>query len=304
MFTRTSFLYFTKIAALTGVFGFISYPLKAQIELIATGGSSHFLGDLGGKPTVGTNGIADLDVQSTRYMAGLGLRFNLGHRVALRGWGYYARLAADDRFTTNRERHMRNLNFFTPVLGAEAMLEIKLREGYNGSRWYAYAGAGYFKFNPQTKYMGEKVELQPLGTEGQYFLPGKSPYKLSSFTIPFGVGYKFPASKFGYLSVSVDSRKTFTDYIDDVSTQFVDKTALMASNGPVAVALSDRSNPDGRIIGFSEPGAIRGNPNNNDNFFFLSVSYNIFLTSPDHSASYRMNRGRGGKKFNDRCFSF
>jgi hypothetical protein len=199
---------------------------------------------------------------------------------------------------------MRNLNFFSPILGADAMVEVTVRQGYDGDRWYIYGGIGYFSFNPKTKYNGETVALQPLGTEGQFFLPGKSPYKLTSLTIPFGVGYKFKPTKLGYFSVSVDSRKTFTDYIDDVSTQYVDKTALMASNGPTAVALSDRSNPDGRIIGFSEPGAIRGNPNNNDNFFFLTISYNFYLTSPDRSASFLMNKGRKGKRYNNQCFSF
>jgi hypothetical protein len=136
-------------------------------------------------------------------------------------------------------------------------------------------------------------------------MSGRSPYKLGALTVPFGIGYKIKATRLGYLSLQVDARKTFTDYIDDVSTTFVDKTALLASNGQTAVDLSDRSNPDGRIIGFSDPGTIRGNPRNNDNFFFLSVQYNIILGGNDHSAGF----SRGGRKGMKRrsgngCYTF
>lgn len=282
-----------------------SAQVFAQTEVFITGGSSTFLGDLGGKPGFGSNDVSDLNYKSTRYMAGLGLRQNLGKRLALRGTAYYTRLAADDKYTGNTERHMRNLNFFTAVLGGDAVVEWKFGNGgskFYTPNWYVFAGVGYFKFDPRTTYNGSKVRLQPLGTEGQYFMPGKSAYKLGSFSIPFGVGYKFKPTKLGYLSVQIDARKTFTDYIDDVSTKYVDKTQLLASNGPVAVALSDRSNPDGRIIGFSDPGAIRGNPNNNDNFFFLSIQYNIVLGNNDHSAGF--SRGGRGKKGKNSCYSF
>lgn len=279
--------------------------VNAQTEILITGGTSTYLGDLGGKPGFGSNDFSDLDYESTRYMVGLGLRQNIGNRLAVRGTVYYTRLTADDKYTSNVERKMRNLNFFTPVVGGDAVVEWKFGNGgsrFSTPNWYVFAGIGYFKFDPKTNYNGSKVRLQPLGTEGQFFMPGKSAYKLGSFTVPFGIGYKFKPTKFGYLSVQVDGRKTFTDYIDDVSTQYVDKTQLLASNGPVAVALSDRSNPDGRIIGFSDPGAIRGNPNHNDNFFFMSVQYNIILGNTDHSAGF--SKGGRGKKGKNSCYSF
>ncbi|MBS3915416.1 MAG: hypothetical protein KG003_13055 [Bacteroidetes bacterium] len=278
-----------------------------QFELIATAGTSHFLGDLGGKPTLGSNNVSDLNWQSTRYMAGLGARINMGHRFALRASGYYTRVSANDEFTNNRERHMRNLDFFSNIYGADAVLEFHFRSRnsrFADKHWYIFGGGGYFRFNPKTHYNGQVVALQPLGTEGQFFLPGRSPYKLSSFTIPFGIGYKFKVFSSGYLTLQVDARKTFTDYIDDASTQFVDKTQLLASNGPVAVALSDRSNPDGRIIGFSEPGAIRANPNNNDNFFFLSVSYNLVIGATQKEVSFSKKGGKHLGAGKNKCYSF
>lgn len=280
---------------------------RAQVELIGTLGTSHFLGDLGGKPSLGTNDFSDLNWQSTRYVMGLGARVNMGHRFALRASGYYTRLYGDDKYTNNLERNMRNLSFFSNVLGADAVLEFHFRTRntrYADRHWYIFGGAGYFKFNPKTRYDGDVVALQPLGTEGQFFMAGKQPYKLSSFTIPFGVGYKFKVFSSGYLSLQIDARKTYTDYIDDASTQFVDKNLLLASNGPTAVALSDRSNPDGRIIGFSDPGAIRANPNNNDNFFFFSISYNHVFGDTEKEISFAKKGGRNLGASKRKCFSF
>lgn len=278
----------------------VAHNIYGQTEVNVSVGTSHFLGDLGGKPAFGTNDVSDLNWKSTRYMAGVGLRQNLGSRLAVRGSAYYARVAADDKYTGNTERHMRNLNFFSAVYGGDAVLEWKFGNGirtFTDRNWFLYAGIGYFWFNPKTRYNGNKVALQPLGTEGQYFIAGKSPYALHSLAIPFGLGYKFRATRLGYLSFQIEGRKTFTDYIDDVSTQYADPTLLLASNGPDAVALADRSNPDGRIPGFSDPGAIRGNPNNNDNFFFLTVSYNVVLGQNKSSTSQRrhtviLNKGQ------------
>lgn len=269
---------------------------QSRVEMILSGGTSHFLGDLGGKPTLGTNDFSDLNWQSTRYMGGMGVRLNISDRWALRTSAYYARVAADDRFTGNTERNMRNLNFFSPVKGANAVIEFKFGNGsykFSGRNWFLYGGIEYFTFNPQTRYNGQVVQLQPLGTEGQFYIPGKSPYALHSLAIPFGLGYRFMQTKLGYFTAQIDARKTYTDYIDDVSTQFADKGQLLVTNGATAVALSDRSNPEGRIPGFSDPGAIRGNPNNNDNFFFLSLSYNFHINPPDRSAAFGF--GKGGR---------
>ncbi len=44
------------------------------------------------------------------------------------------------------------------------------------------------------------------------------------------------------LAWEIGFRKTFTDYIDDVSTFYVDKTVLQNAKGPVAVELAYRAN--------------------------------------------------------------
>lgn len=279
-------------------------PVAGQIQLLATGGSSTFLGDLGGKPVIGTHDIQDVDLQSTRYMLGAGIRFPFGQYVSGRLNGYYARVAANDKYTSNPERRNRNLNFFSPIVGGSAMLEFKLPSQGKPGNWYVFGGVEYFKFDPRTKYNNQTVRLQPLGTEGQFFMSGRSPYKLTSLAIPFGIGYTFFKGDRGSLSTELVCRKTFTDYMDDVSTTFVDKTQLLASNGQMAVDLSDRSLGD--IPFFSDPGTIRGHSSSNDNFFFLSVTYAYTLgarkgtsASFNHKYGHRRVKHSRGNRCND-----
>lgn len=262
---------------------------SAQPELVVTSGATFFLGDLGGKLSAGSFNPSDLDLQSTRYMAGLGLRLPIGNYVAFRGGAYYARLSANDKYTSNGPRHNRNLNFFSPVVGADLLLEIRgLINKYKRPTFYVFGGMEYFYFDPRTKYNGRTVRLQPLGTEGQNYIPGKQKYSLTSFAIPLGFGINFFNRSNSYWSFEISGRKTFTDYIDDVSTNYADKTKLMETGGQTAVDLSDRSL--GQIPGFSDPGAIRGHSNHNDNFFFLSISYNV-MADFRHNYSHRQKHG-------------
>lgn len=118
--------------------------------------------------------------------------------------------------------------------------------------------------NPMTEYNGEMIELQPLGTEGQGSnLNPNSPYSLTQFAIPFGVGIKLNLSRGVAISLEYGLRKTFTDYLDDVGGNYVDQVALSAANGDLAARLADRS-----IGGFQAVGP-RGNSATND-------WYNIF----------------------------
>jgi hypothetical protein len=277
--------------------------IRAQgVDLIIGASTSHFLGDLGGKPFLGTNDLQDLDLSSTRYAVTAGMRINMGNTFAFRTNLWYARVAGDDKFTKNRERRGRNLNFFSRILEADAVLEMNLYRSKDKKKiFYVFGGIGYFSFNPKTKLNGKTYNLRDWGTEGQYALANKKPYDLTSVCFPMGFGYKFLLSKKAYLTIEVNSRKTQTDYIDDVSTRYVDPSLLIAAKGPTAAALADRNVSD--IPGFSSPGSIRGDPKDNDNFFFFSFSYNYSLGTGRGYGSPR--RGpKGGINSRKKCFEF
>ena len=59
--------------------------------------------------------------------------------------------------------------------------------------------------------------------------------------IPYGFGYKFRLVKSTSLILDIGFRKTFTDYLDDVSTVYSDNVAIAAEKGPEAAILADRS---------------------------------------------------------------
>lgn len=279
--------------------------LKAQsIDFIAGASTSHFLGDLGGKFSLGTNDISDLDIPSTRYAITTGLRFNLGRTFAIRTNLWYARVAGNDKYTKNRERHGRNLSFFSSIYEADAVLEVNIYRSPDKKKiLYVFGGVGYFHFNPKTRMNGKVYELRDYGTEGQYAIAGKSPYDLNSICFPLGFGYKFKLSKREFFTIEVNSRKSRTDYIDDVSTRYVDASLLSAAKGPDAAALADRNISD--IPGFSSPGSIRGDPKDMDNFFFFSFSYNITLGAGKGGYSFGTGRRpRGGINGKRKCFEF
>lgn len=275
-----------------------AFNLNAQrFDYWIGGGTSTFLGDLGGKYSFGTNDFTDLDILTTRYSLGTGFRFMPMNRFGIRVGAYYARVSGDDKYTTNVPRNTRNLSFFSPIFEANATLELHVGPSRRG---YFFAGVGMFKFNPKAKVGSTTYALRELGTEGQYFMAGRSPYKTTAIAIPFGAGYKLWQNNVGgFFAVELWLRKTNTDYIDDVSTTYVDKTALAASNGSTAVALSDRSLPG--ILGFSDPGEIRGDPTHKDNYTFIQFTYN----HPLQSRSLGSNFYRGGRfrKYN-KCPTF
>jgi hypothetical protein len=287
------------------LFLLITVNARSQsVDFILGGSTSHFLGDLGGKPFLGTNDLQDLDILSTRYAFTTGLRINFNRTFAFRTNLWYARVSGNDKYTRNRERHGRNLNFYSNIFEADAVVEISLyRTSNRKTIFYVFGGIGYFKFNPKTRMNGKVYELRDYGTEGQYVIPGKKPYDLNSVCFPLGFGYKFILDKRQYFTIEVNSRKTQTDYIDDVSTRFVDGNLLAAAKGPEAAQLADRNISD--IPGFSEPGAIRGDPKDNDSYFFFSFSYNITLGAGkgnnDFGRKYRPRNRINGKQ---KCFEF
>ncbi len=118
---------------------------------------------------------------------------------------------------------------------------------------YVYAGITVFHHNPQA-YVGENsglpeagewVDLQEIGTEGQYadLLPGDvnhgiEPYERIQIAIPAGIGIRYRLNQVMDLSFETGFRYLFTDYIDDVSGNYVDPGVFDSELGRY---LSDRS---------------------------------------------------------------
>ena len=165
-------------------------------------------------------------------------------------------------------RRRRNLDFKTHVIDLSGQFEynfLPFISGHPIRKWtpYVFAGVGAFHFNPKTEYNGETVELQPLQTEG-------TDYSLFQFVVPYGVGFRYSFPSLWNIGFEISQRYTFTDYIDDVSDVYVDKST---ATNPLEIALADRSqeaqNPPKELF---KPGMGRGNPDDNDVYIWTGIT--------------------------------
>lgn len=272
------------------------YSIRRERSLIAVGGlgTSTYFGEL-------ANPGDYIDAKPT---LNVGLQYYLNNRIALRSEITWYTLQGDDsKADIESGRWKRNLSF------TSSNFEVNATAIFNffpqGKRFYqrpslniyGFAGFGITYFNPKADYQGSKVALQPLKTE-------LVKYSRIAPVIPYGIGARFKAGPFFNISIEGGLRKTFTDYMDDVSTVHVDQSLF---NDPIAAALSDRRPEIG--LPLASVGDIRGNPDAKDSYMLFTVKVEYYL--PDgilfsgnkqkkinrkkRSSFYRYNK-RGGMK--------
>lgn len=252
----------------------LTVPLSGQRnELGLFGGGSYYLGDINPKK----------HFAMTQYAFGGIYRYNINPHWAMRINAYHGRVESSDaviRYNAKRNLSFRSditeiamgmeLNFFPYMTGRQSMSGRKKMR----SSPFIFAGLAYFRFNPQAYYEGTWYDLQPLGTEGQgtttYY--NQKGYSLGSFAIPFGIGAKFSLSKNISIACEWGLRKTFTDYLDDVSTVYADPLILATENSSISAILSDRT-----IYGLNEEpvsnvGKQRGDSSTKDWYSFAGVT--------------------------------
>lgn len=270
---------------------------KTRKEILFGAGAANLLGDLGGADQIGTHLMKDLEISLTRPMVAGGYRYKLSPTMAVKGFGGWARLTGNDLLTDEPSRNNRNLSFRTNIFTASVHYEysvieekVKSRYARKGKKFplniYFFGGMGFFYFNPEAKYYdGKWYKLKPLNTEGQGLAgsEGKD-YPLFQFCVPLGIGFKFPINREWSIGIEYSITKTFTDYIDDVSTTYYDNDAIRAAYGDVAAYFADPSTTPTReapIKGGTKAGEKRGETTYNDSFMFawLHVSYKLRGTS-------------------------
>lgn len=223
-----------------------------RYEVIFGAGTNVFMGDLGGGEGEGKGWFAmkDMDLAATRPVLQLGGRYKVLNWFSLKGGLTYARLVGDDAKSADLGRKLRNLSFMSNVWEASLQLEFSVLRENRGKRYifqrnsiwnnmnvYFFGGIAGFTYNPKAELDGKKYKLQPLGTEGQGLEGGAAPYKLTSWAIPMGIGFKYYLTRNWNVGFEAGFRYTFTDYIDDVGGLYFDNTKLV---GDAAQKLADR----------------------------------------------------------------
>jgi len=275
---------------------------RTRTQITGGLGVSNFLGELGGRNTVGSDFVFDLEVKQFKPVASVGIRHFVKSNVALRGQFSYGTLAGDDALTTERYRSNRNLHFKSSLLELSAVVEfyfgyVKPGHRYDmrgvsglgakGADFYGFIGLGGIKFNPQAKLGDEWIDLKPLSTEGQGLRNGPEEYSLTSLIIPLGIGYRKKMSRTFYVGIELGHRITFTDYIDDVSTSYYDNDQLLANGGLEAAFFADPSlgyfvDPETGLQvseNVGATGAQRGDPLDNDAYLFAQFTASYLLKS-------------------------
>ena len=245
---------------------------RSEIGLLL--GGSYYIGDL--------NQYGHF--KNTQPALSLLYRFNINHRVAWRVNLSYGSVRGTDSDARNNVIRNRNLNFSTNIFEAATGVEFNYfpfqfgHPRYNATA-YLLAEIGVFAMNPVTSINGERIELQPLGTEGQGSeLSSKGYYSKTQLTIPLGFGFKASIGPKVSIGVEYAIRKTFTDYIDDVgSNRYVNTVELVEANGPLAASLSNRS------LDQSNYGK-RGNSSTKDWYSFFGATITFRMGGPKRCA--------------------
>ncbi len=235
---------------------------KYRKELIFAGGASEFLGDLGGLNKVGTDfSPADVEFALTRPAFSIGYRYKIIKNMNVHFSGTYMLVKGDDKLTQEQFRNNRNLNFKSNIFEVAGRIEFSFFKVKGGNRYgikktlarrhkshsqefIGFVGIGGFYFNPKGQHptTGQWIKLEPLHTEGQGLPGAAAPYKKYAICIPMGVAYRMIIGKLWNVGVELNYRKTFTDYIDDVSTSYYPNKQLQSDTyGKTSVIMADPS---------------------------------------------------------------
>ncbi|MEO7924641.1 MAG: DUF6089 family protein [Chitinophagaceae bacterium] len=237
----------------------------------------------------------------TNGAIGLTANYELTDHIMLRAGLTYSVLGSADRYSKNVYSLKRNLSFETSLLEFSVVGEYYLLN-LNESRYspYAFAGIAAFHFNPYTyTATGQKVFLKPLSTEGQGLngYPDRKPYSLTQVAFPVGGGIKFVITDGLRIGIEGGLRKLLTDYLDDVSKNYIDPADLLAAKGQLAVDLSYRGD---EVIGgspvYPSKSDQRGNFKNKDIYYFAGIHLTYKLGSGGGSGF-----GGGGRKSRTGC---
>ncbi|MDA3892877.1 MAG: DUF6089 family protein [Salinivirgaceae bacterium] len=281
---------------------------RTRYELTGALGVTSIMSDLGGGDK-SSHFVSDFNFLSQRPLLNAGMRYKVLEPLAVKASLSFGWLSADDAISKNIYRQDRNLSFRSPLVELSTQVEYSIIKEPVSHRYslrrrrrfslknfrintYVFAGIAGFWFNPKGKDDGPEgtgkwVALQPLGTEGQGLMEGREKYSRIQLAIPLGIGMKYNISRQISLGVEFGARYTFTDYIDDVSTTYIDHQWL-SNVDPLAARMADKSLwsknplPGDPLIPY-EAGGQRGESRYNDFYFFSLVT-----------VAYKLNTGRNG----------
>ena len=293
----------------------VNAQMKYEIGLNV--GPSNFLGDLGGTAGRGETFMKDNNWSLTKVMKGIYFNLVPNEFVNLRASLNFGRLEGNDAIITPKggleeARKARNQDFRSQLtefyVAAEVyplvFLEEDPQDVWHKFRPYALGGVGVFHFNPKGSYSAngstEWVALKPLRTEGQGmpYYPSRKEYSLTQINIPYGLGLKYFFSEKVNMSFEIVNRITFTDYIDDVSSTYINPADFYnyfgagSRTADVAAYMANKSTLlTGGVVNPSyTTGKQRGTATNNDAYYSTTIRLGIRLGGNNYSSFTNQTR--------------
>jgi hypothetical protein len=227
-----------------------------QRELGFFGGASYYIGDINTRRHFLANHPA----------LGAFFRYSTNYRYAFRLGFNYGSISGNDAASGEPDQIERNINFRSKIYEAYSIAEfnfVEYRIGHDRFRFtfFIFAGLGGYMFDPASNAGMGYQPVRSLQTEGKKY----PKYQLA---VPFGVGIKWTLTDKIGMGLEWGPRRTFTDYLDDVSGTYPEHV----TNGG---GFTDRT-----TNGSAKPGGMRGNPRTRDWYFFYGLSLSIKLPDP------------------------
>lgn len=284
-----------KILFLLVCLGFFSIA-KAQYndnenftyEIGASIGAMNAYTDIGGNEGVGAKFFKDYNFKTTQLCGGIYFGVKYRNYIGLRLEGTLGSVKGYDSIlppNDSQERFLRNLSYRSKIAELSLIAEFHPIEAFTENRDplispYLLGGIGFFHFNPQANLNGAWINLQPLSTEGQGFAeyPDRKVYSLNQFNIPLGLGARYNISDLINVKLEFQYRFLFTDYLDDVSTKYIDPALFSkyysGADLQNALLLNDRSKPGAQTAHID---GIRGSSKYKDAYFSLNLKIGFAL---------------------------
>jgi len=248
---------------------------KPNQEFGILGGTGYYIGDMN-----------STHFNNLRLAGGITYRKNFDRRFTFKSSALYTNVYANDENSKDAIKVNRNLKFKSDIIELSGQIEFNFLPYETGNslyKWtpFIFTGVSIFNYNPQAEGSdGQWYNLQELGTEGQgtTSFPNRKKYSLTQLSVPFGGGVKIGVSDNFNIIVEYGLRKTFTDYIDDVSTTYA---GIPSEFTNIAIELADQS-----IDGPQLAGIARGDETNKDWYSFSGITLSFRLQGKTKGCNY------------------
>ena len=256
-------------------------------------GLMNALTDLGGKKGIGKNFIKDLTWKTAKPSFSLYAMAMYKNKIGLRLEATFGSITGYDSILKNvaassSGRYERNLSFNSKLTDIQLAVEVhplffrNYEDEPPSLSPYVVVGIGYYSFDPKAKLDGAWYSLQPLHTEGQGFreYQDRKPYSLHQINIAAGIGIRYELSALLNTRLELVHRFLTTDYLDDVSTGYIDPNLFpvylpdfWAAAAKKLYSRRGELNPTDAVI----PGSQRGDPTDKDAFFSIQLKLGVTI---------------------------